>query len=419
MVSLPAVSIPEPIQGLEPGSWAERTVKIRFVETIQRTIAENGYSGEYQRNLNLLASEIPAHSIRPIQDPDAPDSEDWQVYIDRYIGQNWLQPPWFVIEHYFYRRIIEAVGYFQPGAGNGLDPFRFAKRAGLKQSRTVVSELAKRLNEWISVPEPSREILQSILYLDLWGNQADYSLWPADAAREQKPDHENGMNAFEYLLVDESLTVVDYILERSGAMSRIDFLIDNAGMELLSDLVFADYLLTMQISEQVQFHLKAHPTFVSDALPKDVEGSILFLEAAKQSEVVALGRRLRRHLGTQKLILRPSYFWNSPLDGWQMPEQLGKEIGNADLVFCKGDAHYRRLLGDRHWPYITPFVEISTYFPAPLAALRTLKSELVCGLKLGQAEKVARVDPDWMINGRWGLVQSNIQSTLAGTGVKK
>jgi hypothetical protein len=78
------------------------------------------------------------------------------------------------------------------------------------------------------------------------------------------------------------------------------------------------------------------------------------------------------------------------------------------LVISKGDAHYRRLLGDRHWPYETSFEDILAYYPAPLVALRTLKSELVAGLAPGQTAWVASQDPEWMLNGRWGMIQSRI-----------
>jgi hypothetical protein len=88
-----------------------------------------------------------------------------------------------------------------------------------------------------------------------------------------------------------------------------------------------------------------------------------------------------------------------------MPFPLGMTLSTAKLVISKGDAHYRRLMGDLDWPYTTPFSEIVAYFPAPLVALRTLKAELACGLAPGQAERIAAQDPDWLVDGRWGVVQ--------------
>lgn len=403
------------MRGLEPGSWAERTIKIRFGETVKRTIAENDFPIEVIKKLELLIAEMPHRPIRHLDDPGGPDLEAWQSYISKFDGQDWLQPPWFFTEHYFYRRIIEAVEYFK----RGQDPFEPQKEAGLTLSSEMLIELMTRLQEWEDVHKPAAEILRSLLYVDLWGNQADYSLWPADDKDENKPDHADVSQATEFLLVDDSSKVVEYLLEPDNRISRIDFLIDNAGMELLSDLVFADYLLTSQIADEVHFHLKAHPTFVSDALPIDVEESIAFMGAIESDVGKALGNRMNNYLDSQKLRLQTDFFWNSPLDGWQMPEALRDDLAKAALVFSKGDAQYRRLLGDRHWPTTSLFSDVVSYFPAPIVALRTLKSELVCGLQPGQAEQVAKNDPDWLINGRWGLIQSNIQSTFAGTGVRK
>ena len=84
---------------------------------------------------------------------------------------------------------------------------------------------------------------------------------------------------------------------------------------------------------------------------------------------------------------------------------LREELSKASYIISKGDANYRRLLGDRHWPFETPFKDIVSYMPSPVVALRALKSEVACGLAPGQAEKTADQDPDWLINGKWGVVQ--------------
>jgi len=43
--------------------------------------------------------------------------------------------------------------------------------------------------------------------------------------------------------------------------------------------------------------------------------------------------------------------------------------------------------------------------PAPLVTLRTLKADVIAGLKPGQGEALATVDADWLVNGRFGVVQ--------------
>ncbi len=88
-----------------------------------------------------------------------------------------------------------------------------------------------------------------------------------------------------------------------------------------------------------------------------------------------------------------------------MPPELQFNLAPASLVICKGDANYRRLLGDCHWLPSTPFDAVVSYFPAPLVALRTLKAELIVGLRPGEAERYQIQDPEWLTNGQRGVVQ--------------
>lgn len=88
-----------------------------------------------------------------------------------------------------------------------------------------------------------------------------------------------------------------------------------------------------------------------------------------------------------------------------MPRDLQASLAKSDLLISKGDIHYRRLLGDRRWLFTKPLREVVGYLPLPLAALRVFKGDIVAGLPEGRAEELKVVDPDWMVNGNWGLVQ--------------
>ena len=88
-----------------------------------------------------------------------------------------------------------------------------------------------------------------------------------------------------------------------------------------------------------------------------------------------------------------------------LPAELRSELAKADLVILKGDANYRRLLHDRHWPHTARLEELAAYFPAPLACLRTLKSELAVDLTAAQVAALDAADPHWLINGRRGIIR--------------
>jgi hypothetical protein len=96
-----------------------------------------------------------------------------------------------------------------------------------------------------------------------------------------------------------------------------------------------------------------------------------------------------------------------------MPEELRTELAPSHLIFIKGDANYRRLLGNCNWPFTTRFEDIVCYFPAPFVALRTLKSEVAAGLQLAQIETLKQEDAQWLTNGQWGVIQFVDPSALS------
>src|SRR5262249_38606691 len=117
------------------------------------------------------------------------------------------------------------------------------------------------------------------------------------------------------------------------------------------------------------------------------------------------GTRLQTALLDGRLLVEPDIYWNSARFMWEMPPRFELFFAHAALVIFKGDANYRRIVGDAKWPPETPFAQVVEYFPAPLLALRTLKSNAIVGLAAGQAEKLDQIDGDWRVNGRRGVAQ--------------
>jgi uncharacterized protein with ATP-grasp and redox domains len=395
--------IPEPLRGEERHTFANHTVVVRLPDIARRVLAENELHPGAIQAIQSLIQDIPSGFVRLLKDHHAPDSQAWDGYLASELGKNWLQIPWFTTEAYFYRRILEATGYFEPGPGYEVDPFTLQKQAGTASNLEAVRGLSETANQHSHAGRWDEDFFTSFLLKDLWGNQADLSLWPAD--KKNKPDHQDLAQAQAYLLVDDARACADYLSGLDKPAERADILADNAGFELTGDLALADYLLTCGIVRTVRFHLKAYPTFVSDAMAKDMRQSIDFLATSSSTAIHHFGKRLSNHLEQGRLQLNENDFWNSPLAMWELPAGLRAELSSASLVICKGDANYRRLLGDRHWPFTTPIAQIVSYFPCPLLLLRTLKSEVAAGLPAGRPEETARQDPTWMTDGRWGVIQ--------------
>ncbi len=390
----------------EEGSFAYFTLIQRMPAIVQRVIDENDFPSSIVENLESLIQELPNGSVRLLQDDQAPDLTAWADYLEPFAGQRWLDIPWFFAEAYFYRRILEATHYFQAGTSQGVDPYALQKRRGLETTIHSIRELSARVNRWIEQEQQEdstseHNSLVALLYSVLWGNRADLSLWPVDAG---ELDHSSEIHLEQnHILVDDTAKLADRIASFQGV--RLDFIVDNAGFELVCDLCVADFLLTSQAAGVIYLHLKPHPTFVSDAMLQDVHQTLEFLAADSDREVQSLAHRLQDHIAQGRLQCRENYFWTSPLVFWEMPEPLQMELSQARLILVKGDANYRRCLGDRHWPFTTPFADIVCYFPAPFVALRTLKSELSAGLQLEQMETLSQEDPQWLTNGQWGVIQ--------------
>ncbi|OGO16953.1 MAG: hypothetical protein A2Z14_10250 [Chloroflexi bacterium RBG_16_48_8] len=402
--TLPSLSIPDPLRGSELGSFAHDTVVRRLPRIVRQTLEENDFPGRVVKSLQTLIAEIPNDPIRPLVDPEAPDEEAWQLYIQPHLGFNWLEVPWFFAEFYLYRRVLEATRYFQSKEQGYLrDPYVRQKQRGLESAKGAMEPLAAFVNKWVAAQDRTPKVLIHVLRIDLWGNKVDLSLWPAaegDQAQLTLVEDDQ-----EQIVLYDSRTVAEYLCSLKPGAARVDLLLDNAGFELVTDLCLTDYLLSTGLVHSVDLHPKACPVFVSDALMKDVEDALVFMERQSSQEIKSVVKRIRNDLQQKRLIIQNDSFWTFPLALWEMPENLRSDLGDSDLVISKGDAHYRRLLGDRHWLPTTPFADIMSYLSSPILALRACKSEVICGLEPGQAEALQEKDPGWMTNGQWGLIQ--------------
>jgi uncharacterized protein with ATP-grasp and redox domains len=404
----PVTPFPESLSGSVSGSFAQYTITQRFPKIIRRTLADNDFPAQVRQKLESLIEEIPVASLSELDDPAAPDIHDWERYLAPYLNNNWLQVPWFFAEMYFYRRILAAIGFHQSGVMGGYDPFLAQKQRALESASDSTGNLGEQLAQaiiaWQAGSGDPRTDLQQLLVLDVWGNQADLSMWSAD---ENRPDHQDTDDQRTHLLVDDSNLVFDYLTNSQDQPEMVDFILDNYGPELVHDIGLADYLLSTKMVSRVRFHAKPTPHYVSDAMIKDIHSTLAYLAGSQEQSVRELAERVNEHLLVRRLELMEDYFWTSPCYFWEMPKYLREELSQSDLVISKGDANYRRLTGDLNWPPTTPFNEVVRYFPTALLALRVLKAELALGLSPQQVNELDHQEPDWRFNGNWAVIQFN------------
>jgi uncharacterized protein with ATP-grasp and redox domains len=377
---------PQPIRTDESDAFAHHTMRVRVPRIIRETQELNpDYAPEIHAALDAL--RIGMESDAPIPMIDDPV---WTKLCARHEGETWLDSEWFFAEVYFYRLLIDAVQWYE----GGRDPFAPKKIAEIRSEA-----LRKALEFALAVPADEYRLAELLLHA-LWGNRIDLS-YAVSAAHGSTWEEDD-------LLVDDRQAAVDHLLAREPG--EVHIVLDNAGTELAMDFALVDGLLD-GYAERVVLHVKRHPTFVSDATYDDVltflsemtgRGDLTkgFGDAAKE-----VGTRLQSALLDGRLLVEPDIFWNTAWFLWEMPPRFETLFARAALVIFKGDANYRRIVGDAVWKADTPFADVTAYFPAPLLALRTLKSNPVVGLPAGMAEALNGVDADWRTNGRRGVAQ--------------
>lgn len=401
----PQLPIPSPLIVSEEGSFAYHTFTNRLPVIIERVIAENNFSPSIVAKLKLLNQELLQGLVRPIDD-EGLDITAWANYVQPFLKKRLIDTPFYFAETYFYRRLLETTEYFASKTEEKIDPFELQKRLGLekvinsiRKASTQVEDLnniySERNNQW-------KQALRNLLYLNLWGNRMDLSLRPTEAGEFEHQELDSNREQ-SHVILDDTELIADKI--SSFHKNRIDFIADNSGFELVSDLLVIDFLLANNAAEVIYVHLKSHPTFVSDAMVKDVYFTLDFLANDTEPKVKDLGIRLRNHETNGRLCLIDDFFWTAPLFFWEMPNSLRQELSESNLVFIKGDANYRRLIGDCHWSKDSSFNDIVCYFPSAFTVLRTLKSEVIVGLAPNQEDDLNSQDSQWLTNGNWGLIQ--------------
>jgi uncharacterized protein with ATP-grasp and redox domains len=268
-------------------------------------------------------------------------------------------------------------------------PFKDAELAGAKADEELAA--LDRLPDLAPEEQDAAVLLSS-----LWGNRADLGF--RLSAREGRS------GAYVPGLVADDAAALWALLDSAGP-GTVCVVADNAGPELLPDLVLADHLLRTGRAARVVLHLKPYPYFVSDATTTDTLACLTRLTTAPGRQAPALGTRLRDALTTGRLALRAHPFSCAPLPYVRMPPDLRAELASATLTVMKGDLNYRRLVEDRHWPPTTPFADATAYFPGPVAALRTLKSDVVTGLSAPAVADLDATGKAWRTTGTYGLVQ--------------
>ncbi|MEB3371984.1 damage-control phosphatase ARMT1 family protein [Saccharopolyspora mangrovi] len=370
----------------EPGSFGWRVFHERHPVMIERLRAAHPFGPDVRDALSALLEETTGGVVAAL-DEDAPDHDVWTAWTAGQLGRPWSEMSFLWAESYFFRKLLAATGYFAPGPWRGVDPFAPMKRAELSSAATA--ETLKALDALPGLADADRDA--AAVAAAVWGNQADLAFQLSTDASGTTSGLVTGSPEEFWSLFAEP--------------GEVHLVADNAAGELAADLVLIDRLLTTGRAAHVVLHVKPTPYYVSDATPTDVL-EVLHRLTGSPGEAGEIGRRVEEALRDGRIAVRAHRFFCAPKEFGEMPDDLRAEFASAAVTIFKGDLNYRRLVGDRHWPATTPFADVVSHFPGPVATLRVLKSEVVVGLPAATVSSLDAEGQAWRTQGSHALIQT-------------
>eukprot|EP00798_Chlamydomonas_sp_ICE-L_P011371 gene11371-12068_t len=367
---------------------------------------------------------------------------DWKAHSGK---DTWLDLPWLLIETYMYLRVAEAIRSQPKLAAMGpFDPFQRQKESAFVMSHASVCSMgAERQKESASVMSHasvcsmgaevdavtgdggqafksgggSLDALKEKLYqYSLWGNKTDLSLLvdaskidPAalavSASKEGQP----------FLIVDEFEAVWDVL--KTSYSSGVT--IPTPARDLDTELRTA---LAQAVDSSSREFSQPYLCSVREAHSEQLRASMRFVARSKvpnaRSRLAVVPRTNAEGLELYGDLCLAGFLLDYGLARctpdpfcWMATASpdLYADLSESSLLIFKGDLNYRKLSFDCRWPWTTPFKEaLMGFAPAPFVTLRTLKADVMAGLKEGQGEALDKVDADWQVNGKFGIIQSNV-----------
>ncbi|CDR43180.1 CYFA0S11e01156g1_1 [Cyberlindnera fabianii] len=430
----------------DPDSFAYSTARVRWIKIIQDAVddvnatveastdAEVKSQGEtISKKLAILKEELLADAV--VQ-PLAGDSKQFKSF-NRALGDHgytWLTGPWLMLENHLYRLINSF--FIDKSRWFNYDIFHNLKKSSFESSVAGVTELALRYAQLTEQKEQKviEEDVKALLFrefaeISLWGNATDLSLLATATLDDIKSIQgaDARKKSEDKILCNDIDKAYKQLKESKDAIKSVDFVLDNSGFELYTDLIFALFLIDFGICQKVTLHTKDIPWMVSDVNIKDFGVVLSQLKDTKvfpdhRREIDFFVDKVEYLYNTGVLTLETSPFWTLDQDFWGIDpsetefggSQLHERLLKSSLVVFKGDMNYRKLTADRRWPSTTPF----TTALGPLAtsgikllSLRTVKADVLVGLPEGVYEQICETwgkEDDnklgWLYSGKYAVI---------------
>ncbi|SOV10371.1 conserved protein, unknown function [Plasmodium gaboni] len=355
------------------------------------------------------------------------DEKIWTFLLSYHINKNMkiIDSSWLFNEYYFYRYLCCAYDFEK----TNYDFFQYEKQDSINCNKVIIENICTCAKTLIELYDKNQEkkIFSVFFYYALWANQFDLSWNPTKNKTQQHNVQEKDIkkktlrekqfcfdtndidklyNSFymENILCNDINDIYKDITVQKH--KRFDIVLDNMGVEFITDFCLL-YFLTHYF-EEITIHVKKFPLFVSDTMTKDIHYTLNVLcNDEKYPNTKFMANKWKELIELQKWKIRDDIYWNIPLPYWVMSKNLLKELEKSSFVCFKGDANYRRCLGDLSYDFSTSHKDILNYFPFKVIALRCLKSPLGCGIDEKTVQELNQNNPDWSNYGEYAILQYN------------
>ncbi|KAJ3112093.1 hypothetical protein HK100_002454 [Physocladia obscura] len=388
-------------------------------------------------NVNVNAENTAGNTDADARNEIARFANFWDAAVATHFpSASFFSASWLFAECLLYARIHAAINASPQWFG--FDPFLIGKRQAFIDVATNVASLAEshlHLVDAINLAPLSQSSfainLRHYFLLALWGNATDLSMF-AGLSDEEVTNMRNAAQGETSIISNHLSEILEYFdqpLFRSKA--RIDFVLDNSGFELYSDLLLADYLHSTGRVRKTVFHCKTIPWFVSDTMPADfnwliddalANPSIFFasshlqkpptLSETQVSALQTLAARFRQHISSGAWVITSDPIWCTFYAHHhlhtEVPHLFNEWKNESGCVIFKGDLNYRKLVYDARFPATWPFRDaIGSVAELPaVVSLRTNKSDPIVGLAQGVEDGLLDQGyTDWRWSGKFAVVE--------------
>ncbi|KAL1518126.1 hypothetical protein ABEB36_001798 [Hypothenemus hampei] len=425
-------------------SFAYHTVKNRMpiiltqlIDMLSRNkeMITQQFGGDASEDLKTVIGEISKlkyeiQTNKPLAKLQTQD-EDIKLYnnhIDKQATEEgettYFNTIWLLTECYMYRRIREIFSLTE--SFKNFDYFQSFKEEQFHQCNLEILKFWKKcISDNLLAPTTDsnklaqQAIFQNLIKAILWGNKCDLSISLGKILNNTDLlFNTDADNLDKFILTDDRTNFIEYFFKINESQDRaklFDIVLDNSGYELIQDLCFATAIALFCSSQgpgqvKIRFHVKAIPWFISDVTKNDFSWTVEQIAQSPDTELSALGKQWKGFLNDNIWEVVVHSFWTTPFEFKYMEEvapDLYSQLSQSDAIIFKGDLNYRKLFGEKNWDPCTPSKRVLKELNFKLSnilVIRTIKADIVVGLKPGIVEECEKQDAQWMANGDYGVI---------------